>query len=85
MENLICIDKYFFYPEYELYFNDNECLELSDFLPKYGDIIYNELYKELEKEPTQYQYDCFVDIVYGFYLDKWRKIGIIISVNKVKI
>lgn len=51
---------------------NEECLELSDYLPKYGNILYDELKKLLKREPNQYEYDNYIDFKYEEYLDKFR-------------
>ena len=49
---------------------DSEVLEdIMEFTAMYGDIIFEELYHALDREPTQYEYDNEVDRVFYYFID----------------
>lgn len=44
-------------------------LDNIEFTEEFGDKLWFELKKELGKEPTQYEYDNYIDKKYEEYLD----------------
>ena len=46
-----------------------EELELSEFTEKYGDEFWFQLKRKLKRDPTQYEYDNYIDKEYWKYLE----------------
>ena len=59
-----------YHNEYELFCESEWLDDLADFVPEIGDSAFNELYKKLDREPNQYEYDNFIDDLYDYFVLK---------------